>query len=386
MPVMTPFPTQGLPIREAGPQPIMPAGAQGNIYSDVGQALPQVGKGIMDLEQMVHSRRKAQELEALRQNWKEKEFELQEAQNVRAESGEARSQEAFDVEKTSREDLQKRTEAFYSAYNSLPPELVGKEREQAARSILASFQGQDPAAFFKQEFPTQTGTQSKPRYFPTADGRLLRATPDGVTEYVKDPTTGRDVMGAKATQIFETSRGINILDRKTGRIQETGYKGKVSAAIRQKTRGNKRTANIAKKQMKKVDKAFEKGSLSFGPLQGLAFTEKGKIFDAAVDALRTTIRKITRTPGEGSMSDLETKLTQAQLPKRTDHEAVIQFKIDNINEMIALIIADYDDAERSWGASTSNVEQQPLPQAPDSLNLNINTAPQNPNDRLGLGL
>ncbi len=47
------------------------------------------------------------------------------------------------------------------------------------------------------------------------------------------------------------------------------------------------------------------------------YTLGAEQYDKALDAVRTTIRKLTRTPGEGSMSDWEGKLAQLQLPSRT---------------------------------------------------------------------
>ncbi|MEQ1580901.1 MAG: hypothetical protein ABL964_09940 [Steroidobacteraceae bacterium] len=46
-------------------------------------------------------------------------------------------------------------------------------------------------------------------------------------------------------------------------------------------------------------------------------TASAESYDKALDALRTTIRKVTHTPGEGSMSNWEGSITQAQLPERT---------------------------------------------------------------------
>ena len=42
------------------------------------------------------------------------------------------------------------------------------------------------------------------------------------------------------------------------------------------------------------------------------------VFDKSVALLYTQIRKLTRTPGEGSMSDFETRLSGATKPERTD--------------------------------------------------------------------
>lgn len=47
------------------------------------------------------------------------------------------------------------------------------------------------------------------------------------------------------------------------------------------------------------------------------FTKAAEAYDKALDALRTTVRKLTRTPGEGSMSNWEGMMAQAQLPERT---------------------------------------------------------------------
>lgn len=117
---------------------------------------------------------------------------------------------------------------------------------------------------------------------------------------------------------------------------------------------------VARAQMENVKTAFEgiKGGLSAGPGGQLMPTENGQKFDAAVDGLKNTIRALTRTPGEGSMSDWEGKVAQAQLPSRGKYESVTQQQIDQLDQMIAILDSGYNGmvpAKDSIGSGPSQL-------------------------------
>lgn len=95
------------------------------------------------------------------------------------------------------------------------------------------------------------------------------------------------------------------------------------------------TIGVLKSQLQDIrDKwAPIKNTLSAGLLQGWMPSEAGKQFDKAVDAIRTTIRSLTRTPGEGSMSDWEGKLAQSSLPDRNQYESVSEQSFDQLERL-----------------------------------------------------
>jgi hypothetical protein len=76
------------------------------------------------------------------------------------------------------------------------------------------------------------------------------------------------------------------------------------------------------------------GSFSVGLAGGYLPTAGGRSYDATVDALRPFLRQISRTPGEGPMSDYETKQAEALLPARNDHPSVVKQKIQQIRNIV----------------------------------------------------
>ena len=90
-------------------------------------------------------------------------------------------------------------------------------------------------------------------------------------------------------------------------------------------------------------------------------TVDGKRFDAAVGLLQQQIRKLTRTPGEGSMSDWEGKLAMLANPSRGDYEQVTQDKIDQLDALVSQL-------ESGYGAMLQdNSGDQSSPGAPASV-------------------
>lgn len=104
------------------------------------------------------------------------------------------------------------------------------------------------------------------------------------------------------------------------------------------------TVQLARQQLNAIKEAFTKGREginAFGPGQGLLPTEAGKKFDARVDQMRSTLTALTRVPGVGAMSDYETKLDQSKFPNRTDYEGVTADKLQQLEDMLALIENGY---------------------------------------------
>ncbi|MGE0289539.1 MAG: hypothetical protein AB7I42_26120 [Bradyrhizobium sp.] len=116
-------------------------------------------------------------------------------------------------------------------------------------------------------------------------------------------------------------------------------------------RSKLQSTQLARKQLDAIKDAWLKikdTTFSAGPGASLIPTEAGRAFDKAVDAFRQTNRTLTRTPGEGALSDFETRLAQAALPDRGDYESVTEQSIQQLQDMLDTIESGYsqmiDDA------------------------------------------
>lgn len=113
---------------------------------------------------------------------------------------------------------------------------------------------------------------------------------------------------------------------------------------------------VARKQIEDIKERFKESvGVSQGAFgQGILPTVSGKKFDAAVDAIRSTFSGLTRVPGIGAMSDWEGKLAQQPLPNRNDYEAVTAQKIQQIDDLVSRLEAEYgkvlkEDSQPSEG-------------------------------------
>lgn len=123
------------------------------------------------------------------------------------------------------------------------------------------------------------------------------------------------------------------------------------------------TVKLARKQLSDIRDAFEKGRAgpgpnAFGPGQGMLPTRAGKMFDARVNQMRSTLTALTRVPGVGQMSDYETKLDQAKFPQRNTWETVTEDQIRGLEDMLALIENGYTDLLSGGTQQESDVLQQ----------------------------
>lgn len=140
---------------------------------------------------------------------------------------------------------------------------------------------------------------------------------------------------------------------------------RVSPAVQQKINQKMSSISALKMQLQKVKDAFGgiKNTYSAGKFTGgLLPTEKGGDFDKAVAMLSPLARQITRTPGEGAMSDYESRLVQMGLPSRSEHESVTAKQIADWEDMINVLESGYT------GLSPEQQVQQPamLPSTPKS--------------------
>lgn len=104
------------------------------------------------------------------------------------------------------------------------------------------------------------------------------------------------------------------------------------------TRQKLGTLDAIENQLNNVEALFEplKGSWSAGGGgQGRIPTESGKKFDAAVAQLSPLMRQLTRVPGEGAVSDYETRLLENASLNRGDYESTTAEKLKAARELVA---------------------------------------------------
>lgn len=87
----------------------------------------------------------------------------------------------------------------------------------------------------------------------------------------------------------------------------------------------------------------ELGALESGPVagRGPAFSDTAAQYEATLGLVRPLINQITRTPGEGSVSDFEQRLKELQLPGRTAVAAGRQESLQNLRALIDSIRGAY---------------------------------------------
>lgn len=148
--------------------------------------------------------------------------------------------------------------------------------------------------------------------------------------------TGIDAADARQQRQWEHDAAVAVAKR----TQPTPQ-------IAQKTREKLQTLDIIDAQLNKVEDSFLgtknpdgtrkrdgiQNTYSAGLGAGYLPTQGGRGFDASVDGLRPFLRQLSRTPGEGSMSDYETKQAEALLPSRNDHESVTEQKIKQLRDI-----------------------------------------------------
>lgn len=164
---------------------------------------------------------------------------------------------------------------------------------------------------------------------PTARWRTL--TPEEITSAGLPP-------GSSAQINLETGQ-INPLGKRdtTGSLSQ---KDQTTAKLKLNMVQN------ARQQLDRIKQTFEAGRQgvnAFGPGQGILPTQAGKLFDAAVDQMRSSLTALTRTPGVGAMSDYETRLDQSKFPARTDYETVTAQKLQGIEDFLNTVEQGYTD-------------------------------------------
>jgi len=117
--------------------------------------------------------------------------------------------------------------------------------------------------------------------------------------------------------------------------------------------GKIQTAQNLKRQIAEARTRFAqiKGTLAAGPITGMnPFSEQGQQFDASIDALRSTVTALTRTPGVGAMSDYETRLDQSKIPSRGKYESTTEQQLQELETFADNILSGYGDMIGDQGA------------------------------------
>lgn len=146
----------------------------------------------------------------------------------------------------------------------------------------------------------------------------------------------------------------------------------INAKDAQTARGKIMAAQNLKRQIQNARAAFDEAKNSFmttGIVGGLnPISRSGQEFDASINALRSSVSALTRTPGVGSMSDYETRLDQSKIPDRTRYDAVTAQQLDELEALADGVISGYSDM--IGGAPTAGAsgawqpaEQSAAPQA-----------------------
>ena len=100
--------------------------------------------------------------------------------------------------------------------------------------------------------------------------------------------------------------------------------------------------------------------MDYGVIAGRqAVTDSARAYDGALAALQSTVRQLTRTPGEGAMSDFESRIAMAQLPGRVDPSGVIDQKITQLEDLANIVEQGYSDMlSRSGGRAAPAAKGQ----------------------------
>jgi hypothetical protein len=167
--------------------------------------------------------------------------------------------------------------------------------------------------------------------------------------YIRAQGVGPEAKTARATLDSMQADKRRVAAAAAAAISERQNAPKpISAKEAMNARGKLLAIKVAKDQLAILKEQAAKASGVIGPLVGAlpgAVTESGSNYDAAVDSMRQSIIGLTRTPGVGSMSDFETRLSQAQLPERTAgmRESSVKLKIASIESMLNVLEQGYND-------------------------------------------
>jgi hypothetical protein len=196
-------------------------------------------------------------------------------------------------------------------------------------------------------------------FHPGPDGQPIAGPSAGLSTPPKQLQSAPKIAAPQTTSTPLSAKEVAALGLPAGSVAQRDSNGKVDIISKpdpatRLSQTQLRQANTAKaklidlqsvkNQLAKVQQMFGpiQNTMSAGPFgQGKLPTEDGRRYDAAVALLQQQVRKLTRTPGEGSMSDWEGRLALLANPDRNDYESVTQDKIDQLNALVNQIEAGY---------------------------------------------
>lgn len=179
-----------------------------------------------------------------------------------------------------------------------------------------------------KESRAERNTQSQIAYRDSMMGQpMVVQAPGGTFTYPRDNPHDVTRMDTGPSQIEAADR----------------VRQQLTPQIISKVRDKLSTIALIRKQLENIKAAFGgiKNSYSAGPGGGYMPTEGGASFDASVAGLAPIFRQLTRTPGEGAMSDYESRLAEASLPSRSNYESVTAQQIQQIEDMVNQLESGY---------------------------------------------
>lgn len=200
---------------------------------------------------------------------------------------------------------------------------------------------------------------TNPMTNPQATGQTLphTATP-GEMEQQRHNRATEERAAAQGTReqtqiVTDADGGVQLVDKRTGQaVPVTGAdgqpvigKGGLSQEQLKNASAKKQTVDILRTQLENLKKARAGlGGMDYGVVAGRqSVTDSARAYDGALAALQSTVRQLTRTPGEGAMSDFESRLAMAQLPGRVDPASVIDQKITQLEDLANIVERGYTD-------------------------------------------
>lgn len=323
----------------------------------------------------------------------ERQFGLSERQLGLSEAEGRRQQEQFDAERASAQRAQlvettknvigalarlpqeQRQAAFAQFASELPPELAQRMAgnpeaftDQNIALALNRFGSLTPDQIFG-DLRRKTEAEAKPESIVTygRDGRpLVRLINPYSSEaqqgIVQAPDANTNLTQATSRANNEatnaTSRANNRDTNATSRANNRDSNatsaanaarnagaGGMTAAQRANVQNKLQSVRLVQAQLKRAQEAFKviQGSMfQAGPgTQFNPLANGGQRFDAIARGLQQTIRQLTRTPGEGAMSDYESRLAAAIVPERGDLEGTTAARLEELQNIVNDIEAGY---------------------------------------------
>ena len=348
----------GMPIRKGPSYSEMPTlqpmqGLAGDIGQGVGQMVNYVDKRSdiqKQQEDMIQKRQMAQQVERSRQEWLQKDHEFNVAKETREQAGEERRVEQFGIGKKDRqaeidkaEDLKTRTGDFYKQWRARDKGMDPEAEKKFSRDLLAEWKGQSPEDFLKPELGAG-GSRARPFKIRTKDNRVLIYDPNTNTTFAPpDPLTGEAIEGRESYTVVPGAKGMPLLAKYGGTTKESGLARELPAAFKSTSREKIAQVTLVRNALEDVAERFKSNTVAFGRSPAKWPTADGEIFDSALALLRKHITAMLRVKGIGSMSDYETALDEAVLPKRNAWESVTTDTIERLFGLADAIEDGYYD-------------------------------------------